>query len=232
MHTLCWLGKDLSWNQLNPYTWVICLIPTVGIAIDFIWTTFNTKVSLWATCSYFHTNGSVQEWQYRFQLRSITFCYVAIELFRKQMLLVDSVHYFSQLMWVFGECISKFSVYAWTCLIGFLLLATVFYQGNMVWALGNIFITQNDDDSAFLMWHDSHHAREKCRWWASWVLFSAYFPLFFLYVIWIPLTCYGKIHPPPSTENERDNDTDRGTAHSEITMGSVVSNSLHVGGVP
>lgn len=42
-HTLCWLGKDLSWNQLNPYTWVLCLIPTVLIAADFIYVTFRTK---------------------------------------------------------------------------------------------------------------------------------------------------------------------------------------------
>eukprot|EP01038_Epipyxis_sp_PR26KG_P016153 gene16153-21956_t len=42
-HTLCWLGKDLSWNQLNPYFWIICLIPTVTIAMDFIWTTHRTK---------------------------------------------------------------------------------------------------------------------------------------------------------------------------------------------
>lgn len=42
-HTFCWLGKDLSWNTYNPYTWVLCLIPTVLIAVDFIWVTFRTK---------------------------------------------------------------------------------------------------------------------------------------------------------------------------------------------
>jgi len=35
-HTLCWLGKDLSWDQNNPYTYVVFMIPTVLIAADFI----------------------------------------------------------------------------------------------------------------------------------------------------------------------------------------------------
>ncbi len=52
MHTLCWLGKDWSWNQLNPYTWVIFLIPTVLIAIDFIYTTWNTHVMAIDTVHY------------------------------------------------------------------------------------------------------------------------------------------------------------------------------------
>lgn len=43
-HTLCWLGKDLSWNRLSPVPWIICLIPTLVIAADFIFVTFRTKV--------------------------------------------------------------------------------------------------------------------------------------------------------------------------------------------
>ncbi len=43
MHTLCWLGKDWSWNQLDPYTWVIFLVPTVLIGIDFIITTHKSR---------------------------------------------------------------------------------------------------------------------------------------------------------------------------------------------
>ena len=43
-HTICWLGKDLSWNRSNPYFWCICFIPTFFIAMDFIWVSFRTKV--------------------------------------------------------------------------------------------------------------------------------------------------------------------------------------------
>ncbi len=46
-HTLCWLGKDLSWNQRVQSSWVLCLVPTILIAVDFIWVTWNTKVSSW-----------------------------------------------------------------------------------------------------------------------------------------------------------------------------------------
>mmetsp|Transcript_13325 Transcript_13325/g.18272 ORF Transcript_13325/g.18272 Transcript_13325/m.18272 type:complete len:397 (+) Transcript_13325:31-1221(+) len=42
-HTLCWLGKDLSWNQACQPTWVLCLVPTILIAADFIYVTWNTK---------------------------------------------------------------------------------------------------------------------------------------------------------------------------------------------
>eukprot|EP01039_Chlorochromonas_danica_P007052 gene7052-7798_t len=43
LHTLLWLGKDLSWIQLNRYTWAICLVPTFLIGIDFIITTARRK---------------------------------------------------------------------------------------------------------------------------------------------------------------------------------------------
>jgi len=46
MHILCWLGKDLSWNQESPIIWIICLIPTLLMAMDFIYETFRTKVAL------------------------------------------------------------------------------------------------------------------------------------------------------------------------------------------
>lgn len=44
-HTLFWLGKDWSWNSLDPYSWPIFLIPTVLIAVDFIYVTWNKKVA-------------------------------------------------------------------------------------------------------------------------------------------------------------------------------------------
>lgn len=120
-HTLCWLGKDLSWNQYNPYTWVICFIPTFFLSLDFIYTTFKTK-----------------------------------------RMMEDCVHYFAQLIWVIG---------------------------NMMWALGNIYILEDDtDDAAYPMFNMNREARARMRNWGSWVLLSAYFPLIILYVVWIPMT--------------------------------------------
>jgi hypothetical protein len=98
----------------------------------------------------------------------------------------------------------------------------------MVWALGNIFITENDDDSAFLIWHDSRNAREKCRWWASWILFSAYFPLFFLYMVWIPLTCYGIIPAQPA-ETEDTTDTVRRSHNGGSSIASSEMSAIHAG---
>jgi len=40
-HTLFWLGKDLSWNRLEPVPWILFSIPTILIAVDFIWVTWN-----------------------------------------------------------------------------------------------------------------------------------------------------------------------------------------------
>eukprot|EP01033_Poteriospumella_lacustris_P014852 gene14852-10620_t len=42
-HTLCWLGKDLSWNRLAPVPWVLCLVPTLLIAADFVFVTGHPK---------------------------------------------------------------------------------------------------------------------------------------------------------------------------------------------
>eukprot|EP01040_Poterioochromonas_malhamensis_P012557 gene12557-13746_t len=122
-HTLCWLGKDLSWNQLCQPPWIICLIPTVLIAADFIWCTFKTK-----------------------------------------RMMEDCVHYLSQLMWVIG---------------------------NMLWALGNVFVDVNGDDTAYPIFVISRPAKARMRWWACWVLFAAYWPIIILYLVWIPLTIKG-----------------------------------------
>lgn len=146
LHTLCWLGKDLSWNRLNKISWPICFLPTVLIAFDFIWTTFNTKF-----------------------------------------LMVDTVHYFAQLMWV---------------------------MGNGLWAIGNIYITENDDDRAYYLFNDTFHAREKLRWWSSVLLFAAYFPLFCLYCVWIPLTLTGTI------DASLDPDRDEGGSDGRLTGGA------------
>ena len=39
------------------------------------------------------------------------------------------------------------------------------------------------------------HNRTLFRWWSSWLLFSAFFPIFALYLIWLPLTCAGWLRP-------------------------------------
>lgn len=123
-HTLCWLGKDLSWNQYNPYFWAICTLPTLVIAADFMWVTFRTKC-----------------------------------------MMEDTMHYLAQFIWVIG---------------------------NMMWAIGNVFVTDFDDsdDSAMNMFIMDAAARARLRNWGSWMLFVAYWPLIILYLVWIPLTYY------------------------------------------
>jgi hypothetical protein len=64
LHTLFWLGKDLSWNIVNPYSWVICMVPTFLIGADFIYMAFTADVRIAghveffffrsiSTCNYF-----------------------------------------------------------------------------------------------------------------------------------------------------------------------------------
>ena len=104
MHTLCWLGKDLGWNRLNPYLWIVCLVPTVTIAADFIWTTFKTKVG-----------------------RTFALCVeTLVFIISCQKMMIDSVHYITQLMWVLG---------------------------NFSWALGNIFVNRHSDDPAYPLFY-------------------------------------------------------------------------------
>jgi hypothetical protein len=44
LHTLLWLCKDLSWDLASPLSWVVFIIPTFLIALDFIWMTWSTHV--------------------------------------------------------------------------------------------------------------------------------------------------------------------------------------------
>jgi hypothetical protein len=103
-----WLGKDFSWNQNNKGLWVFFLIPTLSVAADFIWVTFRTKVRYFAACCEFRSCG-----------------YSSLSSFaRLQNMMVDTVHYFSQLMWVIG---------------------------NMVWAMGELWYP-GFDDTPHIMW--------------------------------------------------------------------------------
>ncbi|RYY85600.1 hypothetical protein EON63_07225 [archaeon] len=75
----------------------------------------------------------------------------------------DCVHYIAQLLWVVG---------------------------NMMWAIGNVFVNNQDDndDAAYYIFDMSEAARARMRYFASWMLFVAYWPLIILYMVWIPMT--------------------------------------------
>ena len=70
--------------------------------------------------------------------------------------------------------------------------------GNAVWALGEFF---TDEDEAYRLWDfDSKEAIVTARWWSSWILIWAFFPVIVLYLFWVPLSYMGKIpkpKPPP-----------------------------------
>jgi hypothetical protein len=49
IHTLFWLGKDFAWNLNNKIMWIVFLIPTFFIAIDYMYKTWATKVNFKCT---------------------------------------------------------------------------------------------------------------------------------------------------------------------------------------
>lgn len=46
LHMLFWIAKDLAWNRLNLTLWLICLVPTLLIAADFIWISSRTPTDV------------------------------------------------------------------------------------------------------------------------------------------------------------------------------------------
>ncbi len=42
---LFWLGKDTAWNNLNPIMWLIFVVPTVIIAVDFVAVTLANEAT-------------------------------------------------------------------------------------------------------------------------------------------------------------------------------------------
>ena len=46
IHIFFWLGKDTAWNGLIPSMWVIFVIPTILVALDFSYTSFFNKFTL------------------------------------------------------------------------------------------------------------------------------------------------------------------------------------------
>lgn len=140
IHTFFWCGKDWSWMRRIEYSWIAFSIPTVLIAVDFIWSSFRTR-----------------------------------------RMMIETVHYIAILMWIIG---------------------------NLVWGYGELYIS-NDDDPIFIFNNPLAHEfpsnaslitgddymlnRTPYRWFSSWIIFSALFPIVLLYSIWIPLTITNKI---------------------------------------
>ena len=46
IHIFFWLGKDTAWNALIPSMWVVFVIPTILVALDFSYTSFFNKFTL------------------------------------------------------------------------------------------------------------------------------------------------------------------------------------------
>lgn len=126
--------------------------------------------------------------------------------------------------------------------------------GNIIWAYGEIYHDGNDEPLSIFNHRCVQYLAYRCqwlkllidaditarqvhkhhvaglwpnyRWIASWVMFSAYFPLLLLYCIWIPLTLAGKI--PKEVEETYTNiglsDISR-SAH--LAVNSDVDNPMH-----
>jgi hypothetical protein len=50
-----------------------------------------------------------------------------------------------------------------------------------------------DYDDPIRIWHGSLQAYKTARWYSSWLLVVSLVPVFFLYCVWIPLTCSGQL---------------------------------------
>lgn len=46
LHMLFWIAKDLAWNRLQLTMWVLCVIPTVLLALDFIYISLSTPIDV------------------------------------------------------------------------------------------------------------------------------------------------------------------------------------------
>jgi hypothetical protein len=56
IHTLFWLGKDFAWNLSNGPMWIVFLIPTLAVAVDFIYLSYTAKVKYVSFKSVYHVN--------------------------------------------------------------------------------------------------------------------------------------------------------------------------------
>ena len=96
--------------------------------------------------------------------------------------------------------------------------------------MGNLFsVDGSDDDRAYSLWHATSRAKSQSRWWASIALFTAYFPLFILYFIWLPLTCMGKIKAANIDENKsnKNNLDDINNDYNDYTDNMSIHHNIH-----
>ena len=90
---------------------------------------------------------------------------------RAENMIIDHVHYISQLLWV---------------------------GGNLAWAAGELF---TDDDDPLSLWHGGHREINSARFWSSWLLLASFFPIILLYLIWIWMTLTGRIEDEGSSRS-------------------------------
>ncbi len=89
LHMLFWIAKDLAWNRLNLGLWLVCLIPTILLAADFI------LISA-------YTAGDVSN---RLFAMMCLFSFLTLSLACRQDSTVDVVHFLVMLMWVLGNSV-------------------------------------------------------------------------------------------------------------------------------
>jgi hypothetical protein len=98
--------------------------------------------------------------------------------FKSKRMMIDCAHYVAQLIWVIG---------------------------NAIWAIGEVFRIPggvDDDKGPYSVWNPSYTASNRCRWWSSVILVIAFVPIVALYLIWLPLTCMGRVKAADLPENE------------------------------
>eukprot|EP01032_Pedospumella_encystans_P019356 gene19356-22006_t len=98
--------------------------------------------------------------------------------YKSKTMAIDCAHYMAQFIWVIG---------------------------NAAWAIGEIFVIPggvDDDKGPYSVWHPTKTASHRCRWWSSVILVIAFAPIVALYLVWLPLTCFGHIKAADVPENE------------------------------
>lgn len=54
VHMLFWIAKDLAWNRESLVIWLLCLVPTLAIAVNFLWIAATTPSDVWFLFSKYH----------------------------------------------------------------------------------------------------------------------------------------------------------------------------------
>jgi hypothetical protein len=68
VHIFFWLAKDTSWNHNWNVPWIVFSIPTVLVALDFVWQTAHVKViaSQFSACALFSRTAFRVAWSTTF----------------------------------------------------------------------------------------------------------------------------------------------------------------------